>query len=83
MVTVSARGVLREVPCIESAKAGSQELSEYLQEGLKKYPSVKVMLMREHGILALGLDLSNAYYLSDLVEDTAKIAFIEGNIKTT
>jgi len=38
--------------------------------------------MREHGILALGLDLSNAYYLSDLVEDTAKIAFIEGNIKT-
>jgi L-fuculose-phosphate aldolase len=83
MVTVSARGVLKEVPCIESAKAGSQELSEYVQEGLKKYPSVKVMLMREHGTLALGLDLSNAYYLSDLVEDTAKIAFIEGNIKTT
>jgi ribulose-5-phosphate 4-epimerase/fuculose-1-phosphate aldolase len=37
--------------------------------------------MQEHGILALGLDLSNAYYLSDLAEDTAKIAFIEGNIK--
>ena len=28
MVTVSARGVLKEVPCIESAKAGSTELSE-------------------------------------------------------
>jgi L-ribulose-5-phosphate 4-epimerase len=80
MVTVSARGVLNEVPCIESAKAGSQELSEYVQQGLKKYPSVKVMLMREHGTLALGIDLSNAYYLSDLVEDTAKIAFITANI---
>jgi L-ribulose-5-phosphate 4-epimerase len=83
MVTVSARGVLKEVPCIESATAGSRELSEYVQEGLKKYPSVKAMLMREHGILAVGPDLSTVYYLSDLVEDTAKIAFIEGNIKTT
>ncbi len=81
MVTVSARGVLREVPCVESAKAGSPELSEYVQQGLKQYPSVKVMLMREHGTLALGLDLSNAYYLTDLAEDTAKIAFIEGNIQ--
>jgi L-ribulose-5-phosphate 4-epimerase len=83
MVTVSARGVLKEVPCIESAIAGSRELSEFVQEGLRKYLSVKVLLMREHGILALGPDLSAVYYLSDLVEDTAKIAFIEGNIKTS
>jgi L-ribulose-5-phosphate 4-epimerase len=81
MATVSARGVLLEVPCIESAKAGSQELSGFVQEGLKKYTSVKVMLMREHGTLALGMDLSNAYYLSDLAEDTAKIAFIVSNIR--
>jgi ribulose-5-phosphate 4-epimerase/fuculose-1-phosphate aldolase len=83
MVTVSARGVLLEVPCIESAKAGSRELSEFVQDGLKRYPHVKVMLMREHGTLALGLDLSNAYYLSDLAEATAQIAFIEGHIKGT
>jgi len=81
MVTVSARGVLKEVPCIGSAMAGSKELSGLVQEGLKQYPSAKVILMREHGTLALGLDLSNAHYLSDLAEDTAKIAFIEGNIK--
>jgi L-ribulose-5-phosphate 4-epimerase len=82
MVTVSARGVLKEVPCIESAIAGSKELCEYVKEGLRKYPTVKVMLMKEHGILALGPDLKTAYYLSDLAEDTAKIAFIAGNIKT-
>jgi L-fuculose-phosphate aldolase len=82
MVTVSARGVLQEVPCIESAKAGSQELSGFVQEGLKRYPTAKVILMQEHGTLALGIDLSNAYYLTDVAEDTAKIAFIEGNIKT-
>lgn len=83
MATVSARGVLIDVPCIECAKAGSKELSGYVQQGLKQYPTVKVMLMREHGTLALGIDLSNAYYLTDVAEDTAKIAFIEGNIKPT
>jgi L-ribulose-5-phosphate 4-epimerase len=82
LATVSARGILKEVPCIESAPAGSPELSRYVQEGLKNFPAtVKVVLMREHGILALGADLSNAYYLSDLAEDSAKIAFIEGNIR--
>jgi len=61
--------------------AGSKELSGFVQEGMKKYPSAKVILMQEHGILALGLDLSNAFYLSDLAEHTAMIAFIEGKIK--
>ena len=83
LVTVSARGVLKEVPWIGSAPAGSAELAKYVQEGLRSFPTqVRVILMREHGTLALGSDLSNAYYLTDLAEDTAKIAFIEGNIRT-
>jgi len=45
------------------------------------YPGAKAMLMKEHGILTVGPDLKTAYYLADLVEGTAKIAFIEGNIK--
>ncbi|MCE5265305.1 MAG: class II aldolase/adducin family protein [Deltaproteobacteria bacterium] len=83
LVTVSARGVLKEVPWIESAPAGSAELSKYVQDGLRTFPAqVRLILMREHGTLALGSDLSNAYYLTDLAEDTAKIAFVEGNIQT-
>jgi L-ribulose-5-phosphate 4-epimerase len=83
LVTVSARGVLKEVPWIESAPAGSPELSKYVQEGLSTFlAQVRVILMREHGTLALGADLATAYYLTDLAEDTAKIAFIEGNIRT-
>ena len=82
LVTVSARGVLKEVPWIESAPAGSPELSKYVQEGLRDFPAqVRVILMKEHGTLALGTDLAQTYYLTDLAEDTAKIAFIEGNIK--
>jgi ribulose-5-phosphate 4-epimerase/fuculose-1-phosphate aldolase len=63
---------LIEVPCVESAKAGSPELSEYVQRGLREYPVIKVMLMREHGILAVGPDLRTVYSLSDLAEDTAE-----------
>jgi ribulose-5-phosphate 4-epimerase/fuculose-1-phosphate aldolase len=39
--------------------------------------------MKEHGILALGSDLMTAFYVADLVEGTAKVAFIADHIKTT
>jgi L-ribulose-5-phosphate 4-epimerase len=81
MVTVSAQAVLKEVPRIESAMSGSTELYEYVKAGLLKHPAARVLLMEEHGILAIAPDLKTAYYLSDLTEDTAKIAFIASQIK--
>lgn len=81
MVTVSAQAVLKEVPRIESAMSGSTELYEYVKAGLRKYPSARVLMMEEHGILAVAPDLKTSYYLSDLTEDTAKIAFIASQIK--
>ncbi|UCG07581.1 MAG: class II aldolase/adducin family protein [Desulfobacterales bacterium] len=39
--------------------------------------------MKEHGILTLGRDLKHAFYLADLVEDTAKIAYIAATIPNT
>lgn len=81
MVTVSAQAVLREVPRIESAMSGSRELYEYVKTGLLKYPDARVLMMKEHGILSIASDLKTTYYLADLTEDTAKIAFIESQIK--
>jgi L-fuculose-phosphate aldolase len=81
LVTISSRVVLKEVPWIECAPPGSSELHEYVKEGLKKHKEVKAFLMKEHGVLALGGDLKTALYITDLVEATAKIAFIESNIK--
>jgi L-ribulose-5-phosphate 4-epimerase len=82
LVTVSSRGNLKEVPCIECALPGSKDLYDFVCDGIKKHPAVKALLMKEHGILALGSDLKTAYYLADLVEDTAKVAFIADHIKT-
>lgn len=81
MATVSAQGVLKEVPRIESAMSGSKELYELVRTGLLKHPEARVLLMKEHGILAVGSDLKQSYYLADLTEDTAKIAFIASQIK--
>jgi len=82
LVTVSARANLKEVPCVECALAGSKELCDFVSGGIKTYPMARALLMKEHGILTLGADLKTAYYLADLVEDTAKVAFIADHIKT-
>ncbi len=82
LVTVNSRVILREVPCIDCALPGSKELCDFVHGGISRYPSVKALLMKEHGILALGPDLRTAFYVADLVEDTAKIAYIAGNIRT-
>ena len=80
LVTVSARGGLKEVPCVDCAIPGSRELCDFVTQGIKSHAGINVMLMKEHGILAMGADLKNAFFLADLVEDTAKIAFIAANI---
>lgn len=80
MVTVSAIANLKHVPCIASFSAGSQDLRDAVEEGLNKNPDINTLLMEEHGILAMGKDLKHAYYLADLTEDTAKIAYVAATI---
>lgn len=81
LVTVNSRIILQEVPCIDCAPPGSKDLCDFVEGGIRRYPTAKALLMKEHGILALGPDLTTAYYIADLVEDTAKIAFLKENIR--
>lgn len=80
MVTVSARANLKQVPCIACFPAGSQELRDAVEEGIKDNPGINTLLMAEHGILCMAGDLKHAYYLADLAEDTAKIAYVASTI---
>ena len=80
LVTVSSRLNLKHVPCIECFLPGSLELRDCVIQGIKNNPEVNSLLMKEHGILTLGRDLKHAYYLADLVEDTAKMAYIAATI---
>lgn len=80
LVTVSSRVGLKHVPCVECFLPGSSELREAVCEGVRNYPESNALLMKEHGILAMGIDLTQAYNIADLVEGTARIAFITQNI---
>ena len=80
LATVSAQVNLKHVPCIECFLPGSEELRSCVIEGIRNNPDIPCILMKEHGILAMGRDLKHAYYIADLTEDTAKIAYIEATI---
>jgi ribulose-5-phosphate 4-epimerase/fuculose-1-phosphate aldolase len=41
---------------------------------------LRVALMREHGIVAVGPDLRTAFYRADYVEDTAKVALLAAQV---
>jgi L-fuculose-phosphate aldolase len=83
LVTVSSRLNLKHVPCIACFLPGSPELRDCVIQGIENNPEVNSLLMKEHGILTLGRDLKHAFYLADLIEDTAKIAYIAATIPNT
>ncbi len=81
LMTVNSRIILEEVPCIECAQPGSQELCDFVSAGIERYHLARALLMKEHGILAFGRDLKDVFQIADLVEETAKIAFVTENIR--
>lgn len=82
LVTISARVGLNRVPCVECFMPGSTELCSAVSGGITDYPESNALLMKKHGILTMAESMSLAYYVADLVEDSAKIAFVAANIHT-
>ena len=76
LVTDGAETNLKHVPVIGFALSGSAELHRLVEEALRKYPDSKAILMERHGMFSMAPDLTAAYNLADLVEDTAKIALL-------
>ncbi len=80
MATEAAKIVLVDVPLLGSAPPGSNELATKVIEGFKD-PNVKAVLIKDHGLVAVGENLNSAYHVVSLVEDTAKIALLSSLIK--
>lgn len=68
--------MLKHVPVVGRAPSGSPQLYRIAEKGLRKYPEAKAILKERHGMCNMGLNLTVAYNLADLVEDTAKIALL-------
>lgn len=80
MATEAAKILLVDVPLLPCAPPGSIELATRVTESFKD-SRVKAVLLREHGVVAIGENLENAYHTTSLVEDTAKIALLSSLIK--
>lgn len=81
MITAPAIVNLKEVPTIDFALMGTPELHNMVDTAIKKYKEAKAFLLKQHGIIAMGVDIPTGFYIADLVEDCAKVAFISSLIK--
>jgi L-ribulose-5-phosphate 4-epimerase len=75
LLTVHAERILGTIPVIPPCDEGSEALGLEVQKVFVN-PRIKVALLAEHGILAAGADLTEAQNLAELVEETAKIAYL-------
>jgi L-fuculose-phosphate aldolase len=76
LVTDGAMLNLKQVPIVGHATSGSAELHRIVEDGLQRHPEARAILMERHGMFSMGPNLTVAYNLADLVEDTAKIALL-------
>lgn len=79
LVHTAARGVLQKIALVELAPSGSQELADLISDAFTDR-DLRVALMREHGIIAVGPDLRTAYYRAEYLEDTAKVALLAAQV---
>lgn len=66
----------RPMPRVPFAPSGSTALQEYVVCAIQTNPDCTVLLLEQHGIAALGTSIVHAYYLADLTEELARIAYL-------
>jgi L-fuculose-phosphate aldolase len=82
MLTASAKLKLKKVPLVQYADPGSSQLARYVSEcAMTVGNDVKALALESHGLLAFDKCLSDAFDVAELVEDTARIAFIASKIE--
>jgi L-ribulose-5-phosphate 4-epimerase len=73
LLTAESKIILGELPLVEFAEPGSKNLAELVADHLKE---CKSCILARHGIVAVSSkNLKDAYYLAELVEETAALNF--------
>lgn len=76
LVTVTAQANLKRVPCVPAYPSGSAELRDSIAKAVEEVPELKGLLMCRHGMVTMGTTLVQAYNLADLLEDSARAAWL-------
>jgi L-fuculose-phosphate aldolase len=69
------------MPHVPFAPSGTRELAQAVGRAARSSAGFRVMLLDEHGIIAVGADLMEAFLFADLAEEMAQIAWISAHIR--
>ncbi len=81
MVTSTSRLKLKNVPLVGFAEPGSKKLSQLVyQKVLEMQEDLSALMLKEHGLIVFASGVENCFNIAELVEETAKIAYVSGKI---
>jgi len=69
------------MPRVPFAPGGSDELKELISHATVENPECKALILEKHGLVAMGVDIAHTFYLADLIEELAHIAFLAKNLR--
>jgi len=64
------------IPRVPFAPSGSEALRQHVVDAIQAHPGCKVLLLEQHGVIALGATVVAAYNTADLTEELARIAYL-------
>jgi len=67
-------------PRVAFAPSGTEDLQKNVIDGLTGNPDCIVILLEQHGIIALGSDIRWAYDIADMTEGFAQVAYQQENL---
>lgn len=69
------------VPTIDYVVPCSQELADAVVDAMRD-PEVNGLLMKNHGLITVGQNLKEAYYRTEVIEDSARVFWIASTVGT-
>jgi ribulose-5-phosphate 4-epimerase/fuculose-1-phosphate aldolase len=64
------------IPRVPFAPSGTEELRQNVAATIRSNPDCRCLILEQHGIIALGKDITSAYNQADLIEELATIAYL-------
>ena len=81
MITSTSRLKLKKIPLVGYAEPGSKKLSQLVyQKVLEMQEDLSALMLEAHGLIVFANGMENCFNIAELVEETAKIAYVSGKI---
>jgi ribulose-5-phosphate 4-epimerase/fuculose-1-phosphate aldolase len=70
------------MPHVDFSPSGSEALADKVAQAARSSSDFRVIMLDEHGIIAVGTNLVQAYNFADLTEEMAQIAYLSSTIQS-